>query len=66
MHWKAQQFYGRIESSNKETYGFKSRKCLHIFDVLIGCKNHLMSLIKNFEFYNVSNTFQGQLSNDIK
>ena len=27
MRWKTLQFQGKLESDNKETYGFKSRKC---------------------------------------
>ena len=57
---------GRLESSNKETYGFKSRKYPRTIDDLIGFEDDLMSLIKNIQFRNVRNTFQEQLANDIK
>ena len=66
MRWKVLQFLGRLESSNKETYGFKSRKYPRTIDDLIGFEDDLMSLIKNIQFRNVRNTFQEQLANDIK
>ena len=66
MRWKELSFLRKLESSNKETHGFKSQKCPQTIDELIGFKDDLMSLIKNIEFRNVSNTFQEQLANDIK
>ena len=64
-YWKAQQFLRKLESSNKETYGFHSRKCPQTNDELIGSQDDLMSLIKTIEFRNVSNTFQEQMENNI-
>ena len=61
MRWKELQFLEKLESSNKETYGFKSRKCQQTVDELTGFKDDLMSLIKNIEF-----RFQEQLANDTK
>ena len=55
---KAVQFLGKLESRNKATYGFKSRKCPQAVDELIGFEDNLISLIKYIEFRNVSNTFQ--------
>ena len=66
MRWKALQFLGKLESSNKETYEFKSRKWLQTIDELIGIEYDLISLIKSIEFRNFSDTFQEQLANDIK
>ena len=59
------QFQGKLESDNKETYGFKSRKCPNGIDELSKFEDDLMLMIKNIEFRNVSNTFQDQLRNDI-
>ena len=61
MHKEALQFLQKRESSNKETYGFKSGKCSQTID-----EDDLMSLIKNIECCNVSNTFQEHLANSIK
>ena len=47
-------------------YGLEIRKCLQTIDELARFEGVLMSLIKNIKFRNVSNTFQGQLANDIK
>ena len=66
MRWKAPQFLGKFESSIKETYGFKSRKCPQTIDELTGFEDNLMSLIRNIEFRYVSNTVQEQLARDIK
>ena len=65
MRWKALQFQEKLESDNKETYGFKSRKCPNGIDELSKFEDDLMLMIKNIEFRNVSNTFQDQLRNDI-
>ena len=65
MRWKTLQFQGKLESDNKETYGFKSRKCPNGIDKLSKFEDDLMLMIKNIEFRNVSNTFQDQLRNDI-
>ena len=66
MRWKTLQFFRKLEISNKEMYGFKSRKCPQTIDELIAFEDDLMSLIKNIEFRNVSNTFQEQLAKEIK
>ena len=66
MRWKAPQFLGKLESSIKETYGFKSRECPQTIDESVGFEDDLMSLIKNIEFRYVSNTVQEQLARDIK
>ena len=65
MRWKTLQFQGKLENDNKETYGFKSRKCPNGIDELSKFEDDLMLMIKNIEFRNVSNTFQDQLRNDI-
>ena len=65
MRWKILQFQRKLESDNKETYGFKSRKCPNGIDELSKFEDDLMLMIKNIEFRNVSNTFQDQLRNDI-
>ena len=65
MRWKTLQFQGKLESDNKETYGFKSRKCPNGVDKLSKFEDDLMLMIKNIEFRNVNNNFQDRLKNDI-
>ena len=48
---------GNFESSNKETYVIKSRKCSKAIDVLTCFEDDLISLVKNIEFRNLSNSF---------
>ena len=66
MRWKALKFLGRLESSGKETFGFRSRKCPPVVDELTNFESDLMLMIKNIEFRNTNNTFQEKLRNDIK
>ena len=54
MCWKALQLLGKLESNKKETYGFKSRKCVQTIDEWIGFEGDLMPLIKNIENMSVT------------
>ena len=66
MRWKALQFLGKLESTNKETFGFRSRKCLPVVEELTNFENHLMLMIKNIQFRHINSTFQEQLKKDIQ
>ena len=61
MHWKALQFLGKLESTDKETFGFRSRKCPPAVEELINFGNDLMLMIKNIQFRHIGSTFQEQL-----
>ena len=49
---------GKFESSNKETYVIKSRKCPKAIDVFTCFEDDLISLVKNIEFCNLKNNWQ--------
>ena len=61
MHWKALQFRGKLESTNKESFGFCSRKCPPAVEELTSFENDLMLMIKNIQFRHINSTFQEQL-----
>ena len=66
MRWKALEFLGKSHSSDKITYGFKSRNYPPIVHELENFENELLFLIKNIQFRKVNNNFQSQLNEDIK
>ena len=66
MHRKALAFLGKLKSSNKDNYGFKTVKCTSSVKELVPLENDMMDMIKNLEFKRVSNQFQSNLRNDIK
>ena len=55
----------KLESTERETYGFKSRNCLPILEEVSNFKYDLMMIIKNIQFKNIQNDFQTKLKNDI-
>ena len=57
MRQKAPHFLGKLEESNKETYGFKSRICPQRVDKLNKFEEDPMSMIKNKDFRNVNSDF---------
>ena len=61
MRWKTLEFLGKLDSTQKETYGFNSSKCPPIVDELSDFENELMFLAKNIEFRNINNSFQKKL-----
>ena len=65
MRWKTLQFFGELEENNKETYGFKSRICPQSVDELNKFEKDLFLMIKNIDFKNVHNKFEGKLKHDI-
>ena len=53
------------DPSEKETFGFRSRKCPPVVDELPNFESDLRQMIKNIEFRNINNTFQEKLRKDI-
>ena len=47
MRWKALEFLGKLGSSKKETFGFKSHKCPPSVDVLAGFESDLLMMVHN-------------------
>ena len=66
MRWKALQFLGKLDSSEKQTFGFRSRNCPPAVEELANFEDDLMLMTKNVEFRNINNTFQEKLRNDVK
>ena len=66
MRWKALAFLGKLKSSDKDNYGFKTVKCSSSVKELVPFKNDMMDMIKNLEFKRVNNEFQSNLRNDIR
>ena len=66
MCWKALQFLGKLESTNKESFGFRSRKNPPTVDELTNFENDLMLMLKNIQFRHINSTFQEQLKKDIQ
>ena len=60
------EFLGKLDSTQKETYGFNSCKCPPIVDELSDFENELMLLVKNIEFINVNKNFLKNSNDDIK
>ena len=65
IRWKALEFLGNLESTEKETYGFKSRNCSPIVEEVANFEHDVMMMIKNIQFKNINNDFQTKLRNDI-
>ena len=65
IRWKALEFLGNLESTEKETYGFKSRNCPPIVEEVANFEHDVMMMIKNIQFKNINNDFQTKLRNDI-
>ena len=65
IRWKALEFSGNLESTEKETYGFKSKNWPPIVEEVANFEHDLMMMIKNIQFKNINNDFQTKLRNDI-
>ena len=61
IRWKASAFLGKLKSSDKDYYGFKTLKCPFSVKKLVPFENDMMSMIKNLEFKRVYNEFQSNL-----
>ena len=57
MRWKALQFLGKLESSGKQTFGFKSTKWPPAIDELEPFESDLQRMISNIEFRPIRNKF---------
>ena len=66
MRWKMLAFLGKLRSSDKGNYGFKTVKCPSSVKELVPFENDMMDMIKNLEFKRVNNEFQSNLRNDIR
>ena len=66
MRWKALAFLGKLKSSHKDNYGFKTAICPCSIKELVPFENDMMDMIKNLEFKRVNNEFQSNLRNDIR
>ena len=66
MRWKALEFLGKLGSNEKETFGFKSHKCLPSVDELAGLESDLLMMVHNIEFRPVRNNFLSKLKEDVK
>ena len=66
MRWKALAFLGKLKSSDKDNYGFKTATCPSSVKELLPFENDMMDMIKNLEFKKVNNEFQSNLRNDIR
>ena len=60
MRWKALQFLGKLKTQQKESYGFRSRKCPRAVE------EDLRLMIKNIKFRKVNNEFKTELLKDIE
>ena len=66
MYSKALTLLGKLKSSEKDNYGFKTGKCPSSAQELVLFGNDMMDMIKNLEFKRVNNEFQPNLTNDIR
>ena len=66
MCWKALAFLGKLKSSDKDNYSFKTFKCPSSVKELVPFGNDMMDMTKNLEFKRVNNKFQSNLRNDIR
>ena len=60
------EFFGKLASSEKETFGFKSYKCPPSVDELAGFEFDLLMMVHNIEFRPVRNNFLSKLKEDVK
>ena len=65
IRWKALEFLRKLDSKEKETYGFRSRDCPPIVEEVAYFENDLIMMIKNIQFKYIKNDFQTKLKEDI-
>ena len=53
MRWKTLQFLGKLESTNKDTFGFRTRNCPPSVEELNDFESDMMALIHNIRFKKV-------------
>ena len=61
----ALDFLGKVDPTEKETYGYRSRNCPPIVEEVANFENDLMMMIKNIQFKYIKNDFQTKLKEDI-
>ena len=66
MRWKALQYLGHLQPSEKKTYGFRSRKCPPVVKEMKDFEDSLWNLVRNIEFRAVQNNFQDKMKQDIQ
>ena len=57
MRWKMLAFLGKLKSSDKGNYGFKTVKCQSSVKELVPFENDMMDMIKNLEFKRLKTNF---------
>ena len=66
MRWKALEYLGQLPPSDKETYGFRSKKCPPVVKELSKFEEDMMKMIQNIEFRRTDNEFQRKMREDVK
>ena len=66
MRWKALQFLGKLDTNNKQTFGFRSAKCPPTVDEFGSFKTDLQEMISNIKFRPIRNKFLSKLNEDVK
>ena len=66
MRWKALQFLGKLDTNNKQTFGFRSPKCPPTVNELGSFEIDLQERISNIKFRPTRNKFLSKLNEDIK
>ena len=66
MRWKALQFLGKLDTNNKQTFGFRSPKCPPTVDELGSFETDLQEMINNIKFRPIRNKFLSKLNEDVK
>lgn len=66
MRWKAYHFLNQTESTEKETFGFKSRNSPPQVNDLLPFEHAMTDLIQNITFKDTKCSFQSKLNDDIR
>ena len=64
-HLLSLEFLGKLDSTENEAYGFRSRKCPPVVEEVANFENDLMTMIKNIQFKYIKNDFQTKFKEDI-
>ena len=65
MRWKTLQSLGKLESKNKDTFGFRTRNCPPSVEELNDFESDMMALIHNIRFKKVHSESQNMMKRDI-
>ena len=66
IRWKALELLGKLGSNERETFGFKSHKCLPPVNELAEFESDLLTMVHNIESRLVRNNFMSKLKDDVK